>query len=187
MANPKIDITAINMVSTVIKFNYQNLQIIRNIFGCLNYDCDDYLYVYPPTTIIRKCNNITSITELFYKNNNMNNINELMLTDTTTEDEFKYLDKKITSELHSQGLPIKNNTIIDMELTFGISCSSSGVVTPKQEIGARKKQILGAIHGFDITNIITGLIYGKECLIKAGIQENCIKMTTVISTDTLDD
>lgn len=69
MAN--IHVKTVNMVSTVINFNYQNLQIIRNIFGCLNYDDDDYLYVYLPTSVIRKCNNIDSITALFYKNNNI--------------------------------------------------------------------------------------------------------------------
>lgn len=62
-----------------------------------------------------------------------------MLTNINTEDEFNDLAKKITNELHSQGLPVEINTIIGRDLTFGIECSSTGVITPKHEIGARKK------------------------------------------------
>jgi hypothetical protein len=181
------EILTTNLVSTVINFTYQNLPIIRNIFGCPDYD-EDSLYVYLPERILRHCNNIDSITELFYKNNK-EDVNELILTGITTEDEFNELDKKITSKLHSQGLPVKNNTIIGMELIFGLSCSSVGVAeNPRDIIGARKTQIIGAMaHGFKITNFISRLIHCKECLIKAGIQEESIKMIPFMTLYSKDD
>lgn len=178
-------LTTTNLVSTVIKFSYQNLPIIRNIFGCPDYD-EDILYVYLPEIVLKHCKNIDSITELFYKNNK-EDANELILTDTTTEDEFNELDKKITSELHSQGLPVRINTIIGMDLTFGINCSSSGVHTRRQDIGIRKKQIIGALQGFAITNFISSLTHCKECLIKAGIREDSIKLIPFVSLYNRDD
>ena len=181
-----MEILTTNLVATVINFNYQNLPIIRNIFGCPDYDDEDILHAYLPERVLRHCKNIDSITELFYKNNK-EDLNELMLTDITTEDEFNELDKKITSELHSQGLPVKINTIIGMDLTFGIDCSSSGVHTRRQDIGIRKKQIMGTLHGFDITRFISSLTHCKECFIKAGIREDSIKMIPFVSLYNRDD
>ena len=169
-------------VSTVIEFNYQNLQLIHNIFNSMVYS---KLCVYLPNKFIDKYN-IDDIVTSFYRDDNDDNPNELILMNITTEHEFNELDKTITTILHSKGLPRSINTIINTELTFAIPISTVGKGITGLNISDRKDQILCMLPDISITmnDCISNLTRWKKVLSNAGVHEKNIKIMPQLSLET---